>query len=371
MNKFLFILILTSVTLSCGSSKNIEPDIRTTAVTTGREDLQRSTLKLLAFQTIVPMYQQFYNDAAQLNRQVSAFCLKPNRQLLETVKRSWGQTLGSWQQTDALLFGPAIEDQLDFSIYFYPVKKSIINRILNGQNNITVANVEQAGVAGQGLAAIEFLLFDRELSNQNIFEQFLKENGKRRCAYLIAMAILIEQHAQKIYDGWHPALGNYAEAFSRAGLDSLIYTESEQPWAEFTNKIFQSAEKISSSRLAIPLGKKNAPSIKPYKLEAWRSGHTLANILSSLKGLEKLFNDGLLNWLIQNGHRATAEKLTQAFVTINQEKIPQTNLFVLLQSNSNKIESFYQNTRKLTQIIKNDFADAMGVQIGFNDNDGD
>lgn len=372
MKKIVFSLIVTGLLVSC-SHNSTKPSVEPLAVSTsvGREDLQRKLLKKLALQTIVPLYQQFYEQTALLNKSISSFCLTPNRQYFNQVRNSWAQTLSAWLQTDALLFGPVVEEQLDFSIYFYPAKKNIINKLLKSQETITVEFVDQAGVGGQGLATMEYLLFERDQSSEKLLQNFQGQNGKRRCEYLVSAAFLLQQHAKTIHDAWHPEQGNFAEAISRAGLDSLIYTEVQQPWVELINKIFQSAEKISSNRLALALGKKTKSQPKPYKLEAWRSGHTLANIQASIQGLERLFNGGLLDWLKQNGHQIIAEKLTHAVADLDQEKLPDTDLFHLLKTNPAAIEPFYKKSKALTRIIKHDFVKVMGVQLGFNDNDGD
>jgi len=372
MKKIIFSLIVTGLLVSC-SHNSTKPSVEPLAVSTsvGREDMQRRLLKKLALQTIVPLYQQFYEHTALLNNNISSFCLTPNQQYFNQVRNSWAQTVSAWLRADALLFGPAIEEQLDFFIYFYPAKKRIINKLLNGQETITAELVAQAGVGGQGLATMEYLLFERNLSSEEILQNYQGQNGKQRCQYLGATAFLLQQHAKTIYDAWRPEQGNYAEAISRAGLDSLIYTEIQQPWAELINKIFQSAEKISSNRLALALGKKTESQPKPYKLEAWRSGHTLANIQASLQGLRRLFDGGLLDWLKQNGHQITAENLTHTMADFDQEKLLHTDLFHLLQTNPDAIDPFYKKSKVLTRIIKHDFAKAMGVQLGFNDNDGD
>ena len=173
MKKILFSLIVTGLLVSCSNNSttaSIEPAAVSRSV--GREDLQRGLLKQLALQTIVPMYQQFYDQTASLNIKISSFCLAPNQQYFNQVRNSWALTLSAWLQTDALLFGPAIEEQLDFSIYFYPAKKSIINKLLKSQEIITVEVVDQAGVGGQGLATMEYLLFERDQSSEQLLQNF-------------------------------------------------------------------------------------------------------------------------------------------------------------------------------------------------------
>ena len=332
---------------------------------------QRELLNKLTFTTIIPLYQQFINQTAKLAEQSHQFCSKPDLLRLTAVKKHWGETLSAWMRTEMLLFGPAIEEQLDFTIYFYPAKKNVINKLLQSETPINIEQLEQLGVGGQGLATLEYLLFDRTVREPEILQRFQGKMQNRRCQYLVTTSQLLLHRAQKIYAAWDPGQGNYAAAVTRAGLDSLVYTEASQPLDAIVNKIFQSVEKISSRKLAVPLGKKAPSQPKPYKLEAWRSGHSLANINATLQGIDALMKNGLYAWLIQQGHAETASKIEQNMGAIKQRPLSSTDLFQILKTNPGELDSLYLKTKELTRCIKHEFAPTMQVQLGFNDNDGD
>lgn len=328
-------------------------------------DATRALLKQIAEQAILPMYVGFSQASKQQVEQAEALCAKPTAENVAAMRTAWSDALSAWQQTDALLFGPAIEEQIDFGIYFLPAKKSIIKGVLKAQDRITTETLEQAGVGAQGFGTLEYLLFDRE---KNI--DFSDDVGKKRCEHVLAASQLIHQHAEVIDTQWQK---RYAEAFYTAGAGSTEFLEAEQPLEILVNKVFQTVEKVSGKKLAIPLDKKNnGEHVNAYKLEAWRGGHTLQNIQANILGMKRIIVDGgITEWLQAHGQKELAEKLEKQFTLLLDYAFASDDLFSLLEKDEAVADEFYAQCKVLTQLIKRELAPAMNVQLGFNDNDGD
>lgn len=91
----------------------------------------------LTEQGILPLYRDLDKHVQNLVTQSEAFCEQTDRAHLQTLRSAWQDTLLAWQRTDALMFGPAIANQVDFHINFQPPKKLIINRLLRSDKAIT------------------------------------------------------------------------------------------------------------------------------------------------------------------------------------------------------------------------------------------
>lgn len=365
---FSLTLLMASATVNAETSTQASPPL--SSIT---DEETRTLLKSLTQDAIIPMIEHLDKQGTALAETSRTFCSQPNKAGFQQVRQQWANTLAAWQTMDALLFGPAVEEQIDFTLYFQPAKKRIIKKVLKSEEAITADTLEKAGVGAQGLAALEYVLFDREQTSDALLQRYQStaNTPSPHCAYLMANTELLQQNLHTVYRGWHPQHGNFADAFYTAGNGSAYYTEAYQPLEELMNKLYQSAQKVSSRKLGVPLGQFKADKVNAYKLEAWRSGRSLANIRANLQGIETLFNAGWLEWLTTHNQTVLAKQLATQLEAIRTVSIVDNDLFTTLEQSPEQATRLYEATRELTRLIKTGLAPAMGVQLGFNDNDGD
>lgn len=371
-------LILTSVMLvmtlsisSFGAADTITPEKPAQML----DAAARTLLKSVVNNAILPLYESLDTQAQNLVKTSQAFCEEPTLAGLNDTRVNWAEVLSGWEQSSSLLFGPAVENEIDFTIYFRPVKKAVIKGVLVSEGNIDLAAIEKAGVGGQGLATLEYLLFDRELSDEQQLAAFVASE-QRRCDYLVSASTLLAKNLHTINQGWAIGGGNYSEALWTAGEGSAYFTEAYQPVELLVNRLYQSVQAVEIKKLGVPLGLRGSRSGKPraypYKLEAWRSGYSLANINSSLQGLQSLLVDGgILEWLKNNKQAELAEQLDQQLKTLLAIKWLSDDLFKILESKPEAVKPFYEQVMALSATVRKGLAPALGVQLGFNQNDGD
>lgn len=335
----------------------------------------RDFLAKVTEQVILPVYLELDAGAKALTKQSEDFCAAPDADGLKKVRDDWAQTLSVWMQSSPFLFGPAVESEIDFTIYFRPVKKGVIKGLLAAETPLNQQAVEQAGVGGQGLATLEYLLFDRERDDQQLLADFSTTNS-RRCAYLVAAAEVLAGNLHTTSHGWNKLEHNYAEAVVTAGAGSTHFTTPYQPIELLINRLYQAVQAIEIKQLGVPLGlrgsRSGTPKAYPYKLEAWRSGYSLANINSALTGVQRTLVDGdILSWLKENEHQELAVQLEQQLNQLLATAWPTRDLFQLLQEKPQAVTPFYEQVQQLSVLVREGLAPALGVQLGFNDNDGD
>lgn len=331
-------------------------------------------------QAIVPLYEQLGSASQQLAQESQTFCQNPDVASFEKLRQTWGNAMLAWQRTDALLFGPAIEEQVDFSINFYPPKKLIINKLLKSETPLTPDILDQNGVGGQGLSTLEFLLFDRSQTAEQMLAKFTdKTSGAQRCAYIQSASQLLDRYIQTIVESWTKEKFSYAEAFRTAGQGSVMFTEPREPIETLINKLHQSAEKLAKIRLEKPFGLAKSAKNEPrdvmtnaYQLDAWRSGYALKIAKANAEGLQVLIDNGLATWLDKQGKQDVTEKLQASLKTLLALPEPKKDPFDLIEAKEYaELDAFYQPALQLHRDVKNLLAPAVGIQLGFNDNDGD
>ncbi len=347
----------------------------TEAIARMDDEAARNFLVTVTEQAILPVYRQLDDNAARLAATAKQFCTKPEAAGLEKTRADWAATLSSWEQSALYLFGPAVEDEIDFTIYFRPVKKAVIKGLLSADTVVTQERVDQSGVGGQGLATLEYLLFDREQEDKQLLAAFSDTDGQR-CNYLVAASGLLAKNLHTIADSWNRKDNSYAEAVVTAGAGSAYFTTAYQPIELLVNRLYQVVQAVEIKQLGVPLGlrgsRSGAPKAHPHKLEAWRSGYSLANINNSLVGVQRVLVDGgILSWLKDNGHQELAAQLEQQLRQLLAAEWSSEDLFQLLQEKPQSVKPFYKQVQQLSATVREGLAPALGVQLGFNDNDGD
>ena len=93
-----------------------------------------------------------------------------------------------------------------------------------------------------------------------------------------------------------------------------------------------------------------------------------------MQGLQRLLVDGgiLAQLKTQTANQALAEQLTTAIEAFLKLPVPETDPFELIsQGKGAALDDYYQRAEGIRSLIRTQLAPAMGVQLGFNDNDGD
>ena len=330
-------------------------------------------------QGILPLYRALDKKVQRLVTQSEAFCAQTDMAHLQALRSAWQDTLLAWQRTDALMFGPAIANQVDFHINFQPPKKLIINSLLRNDKAITPDSVHQGGVGGKGLSTLEYLLFNREQSDAKQLQAFTAgKAGERRCAYVQAVSQLLQQDINTITAHWQRDFNNYADALRTAGAGSPVFVSAREALDLIIRKLYQSVEKTSRNRLAKALGVGTSDKIiRPHALPAWRSGLSLAIVRANWEGQQQLLVEGgLLDWISEHDQRASTQQTLQSLRDALQGAlalpVPEEDPFLQLEAGEvATVQTYYTQARRIDQLVQQQLAPLLGVQLGFNDNDGD
>lgn len=165
---------------------------------------------------------------------------------------------------------------------------------------------------------------------------------------------------------------HYGVQFGLAGNNSLYFLESSEAMTIFVNKLYQSAQKVSNKKLGLLDSKNEIKNSTPYKLHAWRSGDSLDQVKANIIGIKRILKDGkVLQWLNQQNKQKLATNLEQLMDSIVQQKLKEKDLFDAIKTSPESLQPLVLNSKKLTELIKAQLAPSLGVELGFNDNDGD
>lgn len=294
---------------------------------------------------ILPGYASFREKAAALAADPSCEA--------EALRPAFNAAFDAWLAVGHLRLGPAEDEGRALAIAFWPDPKGLgqkaQTRLLTGDPaDLEPQRFAAQSIAARGLFALERLLYP---------EKPLPADG---CALIRATSADLAHMAGAIEDDW---TGGYADKLLAPGAagNETFLTETEARQALFT-QLATGLEFLSDQRLGRPLGTFDKP--RPERAEARPSGRSQRNILLSLKALQA-FAVALEPQSPQT--QAAFDRAIMLAETLDDPILegagdPQKRL---------KIEILQQAVQSVRETAIAEIAPALGVDLGFNSQDGD
>ena len=324
--------------------------------------------------------QQLIQHNQALNSAVRLACQPSDHQALTTSMKQWSnlqdlQTLWrnsaqQWQKVQVFPLGPNTDTTVRLNITFWPDKKNLVERKVKGliKQGETV-DLTKGGIASQGLAASEYLLFDpRHLQKSSV---------QQSCPALLAVSAQSLSNSQMLLTRWQDS--EFREHWHDAGLGNDTFASTSQAAGYLLAGLAQGAEIIAKDKVYKPfrLNKEKAKA-NVYLAENWRSGLSLSNIQQNITDLKQLYKgidgkNGPYQLLQRKGFQSEAEsiaqKLDQVQGQISQLAQMKEQAFQAAQGRE-WAKSIYKNLMGLEKALKKPLPH-FNLAQKFNSRDGD
>jgi predicted lipoprotein len=344
---------------------------------------ERLTLLLeeLGDRVVVPRYADMAEAFAILETATGDFCRAPSSAALDTVRGAWRGAMGAWLEASVVQFGPIRDDNRRLRIEFWPdgnnnVRRSV-QQILARDDALDADVLAAQSVAGQGLPALEQLLFEEGVDVLTAFTG--DPRAGRRCTYARAIASNLQRIAAAVESEWRRSGGGWVDQLARAGRGSDAFATRDAAVEEVVNSLVTVVEVTKNNRIGDPLGGDTIADAKPFRAESRLSGSSLANVVRAVRGLALVytggresfgFDDYLLALDSVRLNREIADELEN--VAQLAEAIP-APLAQAVQDEAlrPRVIELFEHATTLTRLLKNQLPQVMQVTVGFNENDGD
>ena len=270
----------------------------------------------------------------------------------EALRPAFQAAYDAWMAVEHLHLGPSEEDGRALSILFWPDPKGLGAKAQTAllkadPASLSLDGMAQQSVAARGLSGLERLLFPT------------KPLAADACPLIQVTIDDLARQAAVLSADWGP-FGDTLLSAGQAGNTRFLKPE-EATQALFT-QLATGLEFIADRRIGRPLATFDKP--RPDLAEGQASGRALANITLSLKGLR-----GLAVSLSPDSARTLAafDHAINLSETLNDPLLdhitdPQAWL---------KLEILQQAVRATRDAAITEIGPALGVELGFNSQDGD
>jgi uncharacterized iron-regulated protein len=269
-------LVAAGVVGGCGQPSVTEPiypvdDVRTEGVLCDISDV-----------VIVPAINDFNDATLALRDAVRDLNRDRTATSLESARRFWRAARQPWEFSEAFIFGPAKNQQLDPAIDSWPLDRITMEDLLASDEPITADLLASQEGTAKGFHAIEYFLFG-ENGNRSV-----ESITEREYQYMMVATEGVVDAARRLRDAWQPHgsadTASYAWQLCNAGSPSSLYRERRNGFAEVINRLVTLSSELTGLKMAQPYFNRN------QDLEEARfSGNSKAEFVANVEGIRAAY----------------------------------------------------------------------------------
>jgi len=375
MKRIFGILFFLCLVWACSSDNEGEEPVTNPG---GELSFERSAmLTNWADNIIVPSYEAFTADMADLNASFELFKTDANEANLIALRASWLTAYTTWQRVSMFEIGPAETVGLRLNLNIYPTDPQKINdHITSGSYDLSLSSNRDA----KGFPALDYLINGLDTNDIAIVSKY---NDSDRGALLSYM--------QAVLDDMTALSSNVLSEWKAGYRDTFVANDGASATASVdrmvNDYIFYYEKFLRAGKMGIPLGVFSGSPL-PENIEAYYE-QEIANdlFLEGLSAVQDFFNgkhygsntsgESLASYLdtlntLKDGEDLKAV-INDQFNTAREMVIGLSSFRSEIQNNTPPTNMFlaYDEVQKLVPLLKVDMVSAMSISIDFVDADGD
>jgi putative iron-regulated protein len=288
-----FTCLLVLVSGCSNTSKTNDANIDTdTAIASDRpqtvskatsQDANVAVVSNFTDRIIIPTYQLLNQKAADLDKAVETFTLKPSDANLKSAQKAWIETRSPWERGETFAFGPAESLGYDGDLDDWPVNQTDVTAVLKSKDKITPEYVaEKLQTTQKGFHTIELLLFGE--NNHKKATQFTP----RELELLKSLTKAFQKTAKDLETSWTKGIDGkpaYSQVLSTAGTSSnSIYPTSKAAIEEILQGTIDCLDEVANEKIGKPLKTK-----QNITFESRFSHNSLGDFKNNILGVQNAY----------------------------------------------------------------------------------
>ncbi|HXJ03397.1 MAG TPA: imelysin family protein [Micropepsaceae bacterium] len=248
-------------------------------------------------QFVIPTYQALVQACEAEEKAWTVFAAKREAGDFASLRAAYNGVADAWANAQLIKTGPITLFLRYDRFAYWPEARNATARALDqllmskNPKDLTAESLAHDSVAGQGLTALERLLYDGDNP-----EKLLKAAGAEgawRTQVGVAIAHNLATIAHQVLADWTAPNGVRAAIAANKGWNNLFADAPEAARLLLTDLV--AGFKLMHDVKLLPVLGANADAAKPKSAEAWRSGRSQRDLklnLASAQGLEMAFATG-------------------------------------------------------------------------------
>lgn len=266
--------LMTTSTIGCSDSE-VDETNRLTKEATLKEAINPYVNK-----TVIPTYKamadasiELYDKCLIMQEALAAGTL--TTAMIKSAGDSWNTSRKHWELSEAFLFGPAADYNIDPHIDSWPLDKTAMDNMLNNAQQMAQMSPEYVGNnLGYGLLgfhAVEYMLFQLENNETTSAPRAVNKYTKEEMIYLTSVAGDLRNHCVRLEASWagmdniskekqeileeaelEPTF-NYGESMLNSGLAGSKYKSYQDAAEEIIQGCIDIADEVGNTKIGRPV----------------------------------------------------------------------------------------------------------------------
>ncbi|GAB4383018.1 MAG: hypothetical protein Kow0075_15060 [Salibacteraceae bacterium] len=316
-------------------------------------------------EVVLPAYENADAATSKLNDVAAGFVNQPDASKLTSLRNALNQAYLAWVIAETYELGPAASANLRLTVNTFPVDSTqVMKNIEAGSWDLFAAQNSDA----RGLPALDLLLNAFPDDTLLVWMQARPSVG----AYIMDNISLVVESVGGVISEWKSGYGKEFETNTASDVGSPIGT--------LVNQINYEFELLKNARIGIPMGKKTLGEPRIASLEAYYADYSKELAMANCRGIADAFTggqgSGLDDYLddlgAKYGNRSLSDAIKMGFEEIiNELSNIDGSLSEAIKRDPGELEAVYSAIERQVVLLKTDMPSQLGVQITYQDNDGD
>ncbi|MCQ0988177.1 imelysin family protein [Jiella marina] len=322
---------------------------------------------------IRPGYAAFSEAADESLIAMEALCAAPGESNLDNARQSFAELVDTWSRIEFVRFGPIMEDNRIDRILFFPDRRGIGLRQVQGilgnddKSAATAESLADKSVAVQGLGALGFVLFGSDA------ETLATGEAAFRCQYGQAIAGNLATIAAAVEAGWANNDEGVVARLTQPKSDDPAYRSADDSLKEIVGIFINGFEAVRDLRLTPPLGE-TAERARPKLFLFHRADLSLASLEANFAGMKDLFVASNVASLLPEQQAYLKDSILFEFAnaaTTFEKLAPPLSEVVTTPEKRQNLTYLLIVTDSLQSQFANQLSPTLGLSAGFSALDGD
>lgn len=278
------LLAITLITFLFGAVSCSDDDDN---VTPSTEASTQKVIESYVQQLVIPNLKDLNEEATDLDAAINTFLTDKTDENLKGAQDEWYETRAAWEQSEAMLFGPVVDNNFDPRIDSWPVDFNAIQEVWKSDKEFTQEYINGLVEELKGFHPIEFLLF-----GENGDAAAADFTDQRKSDYLKAMSLNLKRITDSLYKDWNPAADNFGQQLLEAGTENSKYDSKNAVMIEIATAMAGIVSEVGDGKLAVPFSPNDPAKADPSLAESPFSQNSFTDFTNNLIGAQNVYLGG-------------------------------------------------------------------------------
>ncbi|MEX0721260.1 MAG: imelysin family protein, partial [Balneolaceae bacterium] len=272
LHYLLFIFSLSLIAYACTSDHPSGPE---------SSDFDRQEmLKNWADNIIIPAFDSFKEETAQLKTAADGFTSNPTLETLNNLRATWETAYLSFQHVYMFEVGAAMNLRYHDNLNIYPADTEEIHKNIEGSYNLELPSLNNS----QGFPALDYLLYGLSDADSELLSYYTTgENPEGYRAYLTDLTTRIDDLTGQVLTFWEEGFRN--EFIENDGNGSNTSVDMM-----VNDYIFYYEKVLRAGKVGIPAGVFSGMPLSSHVEAYYRADLSKALLLEALTATQNFFN---------------------------------------------------------------------------------